>query len=1140
MTAESPKPLLPEKAPRDLRQEILDLVETDLHGPAGGPEEVLRLERTVRDRYLVGTLAPRGTRAEPIDDDEISIEESDETDEPADRASAQQSLLQSSIGLTFRVALSESLIDVTAAWGRYRREADTERESGTVWVREQVEGTVALDLEAASERGSVTLDAPEPFAPEVSLDAQVRREEEHWSVTVFLRNGQIPPEINSDQAWMFQVQLRVEGASGDPSLLGAPTRASDGDVELRALSFAYRHEFEFGVGHGVAVEAEVDEATQRAKRLVTRPLPVVELAQMLPPSASVDSSDPVMAELAKVELDMRVLAAAGDPELVECLQPLASAYRLWLGGQQDAVTAADLDDGDQRIALQVVRRGEDAANRIEHAINLIGADADAARAFRFAMQAMADQRVRGQFALHRRQGGENLLQDFDLPSNHSWRPFQLAFILLNLPALVDPTDKTRVGDDAIVDLLWFPTGGGKTEAYLGLTAFALAIRRLQPDLGGLNGRAGVAVIMRYTLRLLTLQQFQRAATLLCACELLREADSETWGDEPFRIGLWVGQRATPNRIDKARDAIESIRLDGYKSSSSPHQLPNCPWCGSEIDPKKNIEVPADEARVLTYCSDRTCAFSKRERDGKGLPVAVVDEELYRHPPSVLIATVDKFALLPWRGETQSLFGVVEKYCPRHGYSTPSTTPQCPSRHNAKGGLPAVSVVAVGRLRPPDLVIQDELHLISGPLGSLVGLYETAVDKLMEWPLDGVVVRAKVIASTATIRKARDQAGALYARELAVFPPPSIDARDSFFAREREISDDNPGRMYVGICAPGRRLKAILIRTYVALLAAAQTVYEENGDAVDPWMTLVGYFGAMRELAGMRRLCDDDVRTRVWDMDERGLKKRALFTQNVQELTSRLSASDIPILLQRMEQRFPDPGEPRNSHAALDVLLATNMISVGVDVERLGLMVAAGQPKSMSEYIQATSRVGRSKSGPGLVVTVYNWSRPRDLSHFERFFHVHRTAYLAVEPLTVTPFASRARDRGLGAVLTAMLRLQGTGWSGNDGAARMDRTNPEVNAAVDYLTKRAERVEGTQLAGDEVLHELERALDHWDAKITSGRAGAAALVYDADAGNHLLHALEAQDGVDQFAAPRSLRDVEANVALIFRLDDGEAT
>ena len=454
------------------------------------------------------------------------------------------------------------------------------------------------------------------------------------------------------------------------------------------------------------------------------------------------------------------------------------------------------------------------------------------------------------------------------------------------------------------------------------------------------------------------------------------------------------------------------------------------------------------------------------------------------------------------------------------------------------------------LRPPDLIIQDELHLISGPLGTLVGLYETAIDRLCTWEVNGKKIRPKLIASTATIRRANDQVYGLFLRSLNIFPPTGLEIGDNFFSLQRKSSEKTPGRKYIGICAPGRRLKAALIRVYVAFLSAGQVLFDKHGLEADPWMTLVGYFNSLRELGGMKRLVDDDVRTRLRKMLDRGLANRTLYTPDtVKELTSRLGSTAIPETLDLLESRFVpaniDHIKARKGGGGnfiarpLDVLLATNMISVGVDVPRLGLMVVAGQPKTTAEYIQATSRVGRKH--PGLVCTVFNWARPRDLSHYESFEHYHATFYKHVEALSVTPFSAGATARGLAALLVALIRQPGFEFNSNDKAMLMatQRGHQYVKDAIETITKRAELIAGVE-AAEEVRQQLKRKMDLWQKRAQRTAQG-----------NQLGYETK-KDGVtvgllrkpsiepwDEFTCLNSLRDVEPTANLIlddFNLDD----
>ena len=548
-------------------------------------------------------------------------------------------------------------------------------------------------------------------------------------------------------------------------------------------------------------------------------------------------------------------------------------------------------------------------------------------------------------------------------------------------------------------------------------------------------------------------------------------------------------------------------------------------------------------RTLLYCGDPlgNCPFSRRLAPGEGLPVVVVDEEVYRLLPALLIATVDKFAQMPWNGQTQTLFGQVNGFCARHGFRSPEV--KDPLSHPKRGPLPAVKSVTHLPVRPPDLIIQDELHLISGPLGSLVGLYETAVDELCAWTVAGRRVRPKVIASTATVRNALAQVNSLFLRKVEVFPPPGLSVDDNFFSIRREPSEATPGRLYMGICAPGKRLKAVLIRSYVALLGAGQLLYKDqgHGKAADPWMTLVGYFNSIRELSGMRRLVDDDVKTRLRGIQEWGLGNRSLHQP--EELTSRKTSDDIPQILDRMEigfdleedlkrQQAKKEKKPYDKPIPYDVLLATNMISVGVDVKRLGLMVVAGQPKATAEYIQATSRIGRHH--PGLVATVYNWARPRDLSHYERFEHYHATFYGHVESLSVTPFASRALDRALSALLVSLVRLPGSDLNENSRAAQVERAHAFVTRAIKVISERAANLLDKQ-AGEEVEKQLVQRLDTWlaRAKKTGPNLG---YKFRKDGVTVPLLRSPSGDGWDTFTCLNSLRDVEPTAGFIL-VDDG---
>jgi hypothetical protein len=1140
LIAREPMPKALPPSDHDLREMLHDAVVKDLLGPASGPEEEI-LGTSVRDRYLVGKLAPKESLIDGADTGDLAegVGDGGGDGTPETTTLMSQSIVPSSFGLTLCVDAGCEALEVEATWGHYRRvesevhvtEAGNRR---TVWKRRSAGGKVQIALNA----GEVKPVIPDAEQPEVFVRGIVRPTTAAGEkiVTLFLVNDQEPLEKNRDETWLFQSQLAVREAHGADVFRRRPTgeSASD-DPERAALAMMYRDKVEVAVGHGVSVHWEL--APNRIDRAVSVRTQVVPFYDVPVTEAPTKADVPGLAGLM---LDMKQLSELDQKALAKTLVVLNVEYSTWIDGQSKRVDGKELREHEAsgREALERCRR---TCERLQVGIQKVLTDPNALEAFRFANRVMWLQRVRSIYALERRRGKDAKLEDLDVPRNRSWRPFQLAFVLLSIPSLADPKHGDRVDPAAAVaDLLWFPTGGGKTEAYLGVAAFAMAIRRLQGPLGGLDHGHGLSVIMRYTLRLLTIQQFQRASTLLCAMEVVRREAAakgdKRWGAEPFRIGLWVGQRATPNTTGDAQQAIQNARGNQWRQmgTGTPAQLSSCPWCGSEIQPGRDVVVkmsPKYFGRTYSFCSDKNgaCEFTPARAPNEGLPVVVVDEEIYRLLPSMMIATVDKFAQMPWRGEVQTLFGRVNGKCDRHGFLSPDDEDS--GAHNASGGMPRVTRQAHGLIRPPDLIIQDELHLISGPLGTMVGLYEGAVDELCTWDFEGKRVRPKVIASTATVRKAAEQVHGIFLRKLEIFPPHGLDGRDNFFALQREVTKAKPGRRYMGICAPGASRPSVLIRVYVAFLTAAARLRELYGEAADPWMTLVGYFNSLRELGGMKRLAEDDVRTRAFrvtmgDLERPGLAQRDV--RQIQELTSRAASSEIPRILDRMEVTFPATGVKKDP-SPIDVVLATNMLSVGVDVQRLGMMVVNGQPKTTAEYIQATSRVGRHR--PGMVCTVLNWARPRDLSHYENFEHYHATFYQHVEALSVTPFAPRAVDRGLTGVMASLLRLQGLDLNPNEGAGRLlNSGDPKAKTVTTAIAARAWNV--SEAAGVKARTEqlAKERIDKW--------------VFEAQKGNRTLGYKGKKDGTtvallkspgpqpwETFTTPTSMREVEPNVSLI---------
>lgn len=1190
-------------------RELLQLAITDdLLGPANGPLEQI-FDMSVRDRYLVGRLAPRDAfekgddygvdgsaddseepddlivkaQGKAIDSPSANVMPEPESNEEVDAAS-NQSLIPSSVGFTFCVAGDAASVAIDVQWGRYERfydhemfkifkDADTgEEKQGNkvkVWQRIPCGGSINIELKT----GVIKPISVDKENPAVVIQGTVREpnENEDRLVTVFMVNTQTEPETNKDTSWVFQPVVTakaIEGSMAPAIFRRRPVIETDGkDQERESLEMIYRKQVEFSVGHGIAVHAEVaKENVELATEINTVILPDYEVPITEVPGLREGDRPALKNMLNDGYLDMQRLAEMDRSELVTALKVMTQDYAVWIVEQSKRV-GVDVN-GHDAAAKRAVESCELINKRLEEGIAVLDDETnnDALEAFRFANMAMAKQRVQSIYALERRRGNKSITVDeLNIPKNRSWRSFQLAFLLLSIPALANPEHKDRTDPaEAFADLLWFPTGGGKTEAYLGVAAFTMAIRRFQGNLGGYDASRGLAVIMRYTLRLLTLQQFQRATALICAMEVIRrtalaQGDSSL-GEAPFTIGLWVGNKVSPGTTQASHQAIKDIRNPEKfnAGSSSPAQLTSCPWCGEEIDPGKHIEVNTNKLQTVIYCGDKKgrCEFSKGKTAKlahPGIPAIVVDEEIYHRPPSMMIATVDKFAMMAWRGATRNLFGKASLECERHGLIWEDEK-CCTGNHPKSKAGATTKVKAIAPIRPPDLIIQDEFHLISGPLGTMVGLYETAVDELSGWDFEGKTIKPKVIASTATVRKAKEQVSGVFMRKVSVFPPHGLDVEDNFFSVQRPIGD-HFGRRYMGVCSPGSARPAVLIRVYTAFLTASQALFDRFGQVADPYMTSVGYFNSLRELGGMKRLAEDDVQTRSYRVqmslvERPGLGQRSV--NNIKELTSRVSSQDIPKYLDQLEVKFKaeydseqkkyvtkwDEGESR----AIDIVLATNMLSVGVDVNRLGIMTVNGQPKSTAEYIQATSRVGRSF--PGLVCTVLTWARPRDLSHYETFEHYHATFYKHVEAQSVTPFSPRALDRGLTGAMLSMMRLGDDDLNPNDGASTLTQTTgPVVESIVKAITDRVLMVEEDMTTRDLAEGCIKDRVDHWvKATAVAGRT----VAYEKRGQNvDTKVALIKSPGInewDRFTVPMSMREVEPGVKLQMstsKLEEGPA-
>lgn len=837
---------------------------------------------------------------------------------------------------------------------------------------------------------------------------------------------------------------------------------NDSDAEEQSLALLYRNKPQYASGHGTSVNWDIND--EGLGEIFTDMLPVSIVTQM---------DFEYALRKGKVErksLSMKYLSDLDPTEKhvkLKSIYQLILAYEEWINGIKEK--AKGLNAKYKAAAETHIKQCLEVLKRMKDGLKLLETDEVIYNAFQLSNRAMFMQLIHrcmqiklkddiypGDKTIQEKLYNLDYRQEDNQYSECVWRPFQLAFLLINLSSLTKPNDEER----DLVDLIWFPTGGGKTEAYLGLTAFTIFYRRLKylPESGG------TAVIMRYTLRLLASQQFARASTLICACEYIRRDYTSrppkypqyNLGKEPITIGLWIGGDHTPNKncgneqFMGAREFYNELNnadansLKEQKEKYNKFQVLKCPWCGTKM--VKDIDKSgrsmlgdwgyrmADNRHFYLYCPQDGCEFNKER-----LPIQVVDEELYRNPPTLLFGTVDKFAMIAWKEEVGHFFA-----------------------SNSKN-------------RTPELIIQDELHLISGPLGSMVGLYETAIDALC----CAKGVRPKIIASTATIRRAKDQCYNLYNRPVRQFPPPGLDASDSFFAKDA-APNEKPGRLYLGIM-PSGKTKAMMQVVTIGTLLQYVSMLSFTDEVKDQYWTLTVYFNSLRDLGKCSGLVDDDIKDFMKRLSRRiGTEKLVRPIAFADELTSRVSTTRLNETLEKLEHVVYSKENIGKKLYASNVLLATNMISVGVDVARLNLMVIVGQPKLTSEYIQASSRIGRTN--PGLVCIIYDATKSRDRSHYEQFYPYHESFYRYVEPTSVTPFSKPARDRAVHAVVIGLLRHM-YGLSQDSDARNFDKNADYIQKIETYLVDRLRSIRSSMeipLAdeSDELLSELKAFWDNW--------------------------------------------------------------
>lgn len=986
----------------------------------GEKEEVLQTDFPSR-RYSAGMLYPMQAKQEeivtldslsPNEDEhekvilnpdiqpiELKQKNNENLTTEGTKSVSTNDFLPSSLGFTCRIAPETRQLKVVFKGANYKAHKVTigeKKYSKSWWLRESMVGEHMIDFDAFPANFQTNVPLPlynlakeeiKRFDISLSIQCRVKKNSRLITLTVTNRTSTLKNKGQADEDVVFQAEIVAQVKKS--SFMNFPKHyqrmlpmtADEANDEL-----LYRNKINYGFGHGCSTTW--DQFANDITEIKTTFIPSYETTSMTPDVTII--KDGIEKELKIKMIDLANCTSYEN--LVKIIEPLLDGYEQWIQVCEQEITR--LPTVLQPAAIHNVNLGKKSLNRIRRGLTHLQ-DETTRTAFILANKAILLQQVNGK--TERIPETENLELHYSVPysetvkllpqllkSQNSWRAFQIAFFLMSIDSIVNDESPER----EIVDLIWFPTGGGKTEAYLAVAAFQMFYRRLiNPS------DAGVDVMMRYTLRLLTADQFQRSSRLICAMEYLRTKEDITLGSSSFSIGMWVGGTTSPN---KHKTALAQLREMNNGIRSETFILNRCPWCGSTIGKikaknkkgKKNTSIhgyTSVENKLFTYCPDVDCHFHEE------IPVYFVDETIYEKRPTFLIGTVDKFVQLAWNPQARTLFGI------------------------GKNGEQLYT--------PPNLIIQDELHLISGPLGTLAGLFEALIEELCTKKVNGKSIKPKIISATATIKEFEEQARCLFAREKAtLFPSPGLDIDDSFFAKvalDKETKRPKPGRKYVGVFTSNVGLMMAEVQTFSAILQEAFLL--PQGEC-DPYWTLLAFYNSLRDLGAGINLCNMDIPTYISSIKKRENYDQQRFIKEPLELTSRLQSHEISKTIDDLKKEF----NTKVKNKPLDVCLASNIIEVGVDIDRLSVMAVVGQPKTTAQYIQVTGRVGRrADERPGVIFTIYSNRNSRDKSHFEHFNEYHQRLYAQVETTSVTPFSDASLERGLSAVIIGFVRQRFT-------------------------------------------------------------------------------------------------------------------
>ena len=1013
------------------------------------PETNELLVQGIRPEVLYGTgvlHAPDSSpeNAQPAEEDEpklpdldipeikVSNHVEDGGDEGEDSFALDQSqkLRPSAFGLTFRLQGSDGTVKIRFSGVIYQPvKVQFEGYGITTWFkRKTISAKVELEVSKILKAPNTLVklscagDASD-FIGLMIRTRSVENSEKSSSTTLVAKHLGAKGYLED----VFQASIEVD-LEGEAYFDGQVEQKNVDDPELAEINFLYRHVQNFATGHGISVAWDLPGAGNPLRKLRTEAVPSF-FQEVLTFNASGGIFK--MNEIASMEAGSLKAALLAIPE----------SYGKWI--EQQKLLISNVNESTE-TSSRLLQKAAHIHSRMLSGLETLFKPENhkMLEAFKLANQAMFLQqkngrRVRRDWSEASRAQGSALsfgpIVEGDSNSYGTWRQFQIGFLLLSIDGLLRPDHADRLE----VDLIFFPTGGGKTEAYLGASALTILYRRLtSPD-----KELGTDVLMRYTLRLLTIQQFERSSGLITALEHLRRLDSEKLGLKPISIGVWLGAATTPN----SRDDVKTLYNKGQKTKyddANPFVLSKCPWCGAAFGWDKGrsqwngYQLSGKPKTLRFICADQTCEFSDDEAP---LPIWITDEDVYSEKPSFILATVDKFARMAWKPEARAIFNL-------------------DSAGNRIGP-------------PPALIIQDELHLISGPLGSMVGLYEPVIEELCTDRRHPTEVKPKIIASTATTRKYANQIFALYGRPaVTLFPQAVSRANETFFSSVDLEIDGSPkkGTLYLGVNPATYQTGQMAASVVAAVLLQAPNLRPESDLQMDYYRTSMWFFNSLRELGMTLTLMNSVVLDRIRGMSlYRRLpsKSKPRWPNSILELTSRVPSNQIASSLSDLGIKAWEKG-------SVSTCLASSIMEVGVDVGRLGLLTIMSQPKSTAQYIQVSGRVGREGSkGPGLVVMLYNSQRARDRSVYERFNTYHSRLYAQVEPVTVTPFSIPSMRHGLVGALLSYYRM-----TCETNASPESVNLPVFDSAVEVLRSRLE----AQTSDPAKIHDFDKQVEQLKA------------------------------------------------------------